>query len=584
MNRLAILHRATDNYAYVCSNYDVCIMIKTGKGEIDRIQLIHGDPYHWTNGKWCNDRAAMEKTGSDEHYDYWQILITTPTRRLRYGFQLSNKKESVFLGEDGFYSIPPNKTDKYFAFPFVHSTEVFAPPNWVKDTVWYQIFPERFANGNKKNDVPGTLAWGSTPPKPDNFFGGDLDGIIDHIPYLKDLGITGIYFTPLFTAKSNHKYDTIDYLEIDPQFGDKKTLKKLIDICHKNGIKVMLDAVFNHSGFYFPPFQDVLKNGPDSKYKDWFHIREFPIQTKPLPNYDTFAFTPYMPKLNTQNPEVRNYLLKVARYWVEEFNIDGWRLDVANEVDHTFWRDFRNQIKAIKPDVYILGEIWHDAMPWLRGDQFDAVMNYPLTRNVLALFANRTITSEEFISKMTKVIHMYPATVNASAFNLVGSHDTPRILHECDGDIRKVKQIFTFLLTFIGTPCIYYGDEIGMDGDGDPGCRKCMEWDISKQDRDMFSHIQKLIQLRKQEPLLANEGSLRFISFRENGFAFVKASNNKKILVAFNVSNKERSFSLPQEYADLKPINLYSGQAQTSKTIKLDAYGFAILEFNSSYN
>ncbi|MBW8349941.1 alpha-glycosidase [Bacillus sp. IITD106] len=579
MNRQAILHRATDNHAYVCADKEVCLMIQTEKDDIHTIQLLFGDPYDWTNGKWNFNQIDMEKKGSSSIFDYWEIKIKPPYRRMRYGFKLSGESESVIFGEGGFSEQPPRDNSFYFAFPFLHSSDRFHAPDWVKDTVWYQIFPERFANGNKENDPVGTLDWGSAEPEIDNFFGGDLDGVIQNISYLKKLGITGIYFTPIFTAYSNHKYDTIDYLEIDPQFGDANTLKKLVKTCHENGIKVMLDAVFNHAGYYFPPFQDVLENGEESKYKDWFHIRSFPIQTEPLPNYDTFAFTPFMPKFNTQNEEVRNYLLKVARYWVEEFDIDGWRLDVANEVDHHFWRDFRREVKAIKPDLYILGEIWHDSMPWLRGDQFDAVMNYPLTRNVLDLFAKGTINPKQFVENMTSVLFMYPSTINENAFNLVGSHDTPRVLNECSGNKEKVRQIFTFLLTFIGTPCIYYGDEIGMDGGYDPGCRKCMEWNETDQDLHLFKHIQSLIKLRNQEPLLANEGNLRFLPVQdESCFAFLKENDEKTILVAFNISDKEATLSLPTQYNNRACVDLWNNEVLSNDDILLDGNGFTIIE------
>ncbi|EGL82787.1 alpha amylase catalytic region [Caldalkalibacillus thermarum TA2.A1] len=234
----------------------------------------------------------------------------------------------------------------------------------------------------------------------DNFFGGDLQGVIDHIDHLTELGVNAIYFTPIFEAYSNHKYDTIDYLQVDKHFGNNELLKTLVDVCHQNGIRVMLDAVFNHAGYYFPPFQDVLKHQEKSKYKDWFHLREFPIQTEPRPNYDTFAFTPFMPKFNTENPEVKEYLLNVAKYWIEEVGIDGWRLDVANEVDHAFWREFLKVVKQAKPDAYILGEIWHNALPWLQGDQFDAVMNYPVTNAALDFFCKGETDAEQFMSRI----------------------------------------------------------------------------------------------------------------------------------------------------------------------------------------
>ncbi|TWD94527.1 alpha amylase catalytic subunit [Neobacillus bataviensis] len=322
----------------------------------------------------------------------------------------------------------------------------------------------RFANGNPKLNPEGTLTWGSQNPEPDTFFGGDLEGIIENINHLVKLGVTGIYFTPIFKAVTNHKYDTIDYMEIDPHFGDKFTFKELVEVCHKNGIRVMLDAVFNHSGFYFNAFQDVLEKQEKSNYKDWFHLREFPVQAFPEPNYDTFAFTHMMPKLNTEHPEVKEYLLHVAKYWIEEFDIDGWRLDVANEVDHEFWRAFRKTVKAIKPDAYILGEIWHDSMPWLQGYQFDAVMNYPFTNTSLDFFAKDKINAEEFAQQLTKVLTSYPKNVNEVAFNLLGSHDTPRVLTVCDENIDKLKLLFLFQLSFIGTPCIYYGRRNRING------------------------------------------------------------------------------------------------------------------------
>ncbi|MDP4171923.1 MAG: glycoside hydrolase family 13 protein, partial [Bacillota bacterium] len=461
MLKEAIYHRPKDNYAYACTDKELHIRIRTKKNDIEGVTLIHGDPYDWVDKQWITTTTPMVKSGSDQLYDYWFVEITPPFKRLRYGFILHDESETVCLTEKGFFpEAPTDDTAYYFCFPFLNKADVFHAPNWVKNTVWYQIFPERFANGNTATNPEGTLPWASEEPSPTNFFGGDIEGVIQNISHLKELGISGIYFTPIFKAYSNHKYDTIDYMEIDPQFGTKETFKQLIEVCHENGIKVMLDAVFNHSGFYFEQFQDVLMHGENSRYKNWFHVHEFPLITEPRPNYDTFAFTPFMPKLNTENAEVKEYLFEVGRYWVREFNIDGWRLDVANEVDHAFWRDFRKEVKAIKQDLYILGEIWHDSMPWLRGDQFDAVMNYPFTTNILNLFAKQTISVQEFIENMTNVIHMYPKNVNEVAFNLVDSHDTPRILSECGDDVQRVKQVFSLLLTFIGTPCIYYGDEV----------------------------------------------------------------------------------------------------------------------------
>lgn len=581
----AIYHRPKDNYAYVCANGKLNIQIRTKKNDLNKVTLVFGDPYDWKENQWQTSTTPLKKSGSDQLFDYWYVTVVPPFRRLRYGFILDDGSEKTCLTEKGYYPEPPlDDTAYYFCFPFMNTIDVFKAPDWVKDTVWYQIFPERFANGNKESNPEGVVPWGSEDPAPTNFFGGDIEGVIQNIPYLKKLGVSGIYFTPIFKAFSNHKYDTIDYMEIDPQFGTKETFKDLVETCHQNGIKIMLDAVFNHSGFLFPQFQDVLEKGENSRFKNWFHIHEFPVITEPKPNYDTFAFTPFMPKLNTENPEVKEYLLEVGSYWVREFDIDGWRLDVANEVDHAFWRDFRSEVKAIKQDLYILGEIWHDSMPWLRGDQFDAVMNYPFTTNILNLFAKQSISAKEFVENMTSVIHMYPKNVNEAAFNLVGSHDTPRILTECGDDIDRVKQVFTMLLTFIGTPCIYYGDEIGMTGSQDPGCRKCMEWDTDNQNTDLYSHVQKLIQLRKKHPLLRNEGDFSFVDSEHlDCLAYTKTNDEKTILIILNTNKNQVKFRIPYNVSGKTIKNLWNGEemkvSAETWTTHIPRNGFVILEY-----
>ncbi|MCU9612466.1 alpha-glycosidase [Caldibacillus lycopersici] len=583
MLKEAIYHRPKNEFAYAYNENTLHITIRTKKNDIDSINLIFGDPYNWKDGSWQVRKKSMAKKGSDSLFDYWFTEVSPEFRRMRYGFELSDSKETVYYTEKGYYEeLPLDDTAYYFCFPFLNKIDVFQAPKWVKDTVWYQIFPERFANGNVKNDPEGTLAWGSTEPTPINFFGGDFEGIIEHLDYLEDLGISGIYFTPIFKAASNHKYDTIDYFEIDPQFGDKETFKKLVSESHKRGIRIMLDAVFNHSGYYFEAFQDVLKNGEKSKYKDWFHIREFPIQTEPMPNYDTFAFTPFMPKLNTENPEVKEYLLEVGRYWVREFDIDGWRLDVANEVDHAFWRDFRKEVKAIKEDVYILGEIWHDSMAWLQGDQFDAVMNYQFTSATLNFFAKDKISAKQFTEDIQHVIYSYPKNVNEVAFNLLGSHDTERIQNTANFDQNKIKQMLAFQLSFPGSPCIYYGDEIGLTGSNDPGCRKCMVWDEEQQDKELYNHVKKLVALRKNNPLLANDGELSFIEANDqtNHIIYTKENDHELLVCIMNHSKEANTYTVPVDlekgYRQYK--DLWNDESHTLESpsfeVNVEPYGF----------
>lgn len=590
MLKEAIYHRPKNNFAYAYDQDTLHITLKTKKDDVDSVVLIFGDPYDWKNEEWQVKTSDMVKSGSTCLHDYWFIAVEPDFNRMRYAFRCSDFRETLFYTEGGVFSSPPREIANYFCFPYLNKADVFTAPEWIKHTVWYQIFPERFANGDPSLNPVGTVPWASTEPTPTNFFGGDFQGVIDHLDHLVELGINGIYFTPVFKAHSNHKYDTIDYMELDPQFGDKETLRRLVDACHKRGIRVMLDAVFNHSGYYFPPFQDVLKNQEMSSYKDWFHLWDFPVVSNPRSNYDTFAFVGSMPKLNTENPDAKKYLLDVARYWIEEFDIDGWRLDVANEVDHAFWREFRKVVKSVKPDAYILGEIWHDSMPWLQGDQFDAVMNYPFTNGAIDFFAKGEMNATNFAHSITEVLHMYPKNVNEVAFNLLDSHDTPRILTLANREKERVKLLYLFQLSFTGTPCIYYGDEIGMAGGQDPGCRECMEWDESNQDRELFRYVQMLINLRKTDATFGNDGAFQFIHADDerNCIVYEKSDANKRLL--FVVNNSEIKAQVPVSnvfsskpdkliewiFIDGSSINIQP--AELAESINLPAFGFRIFE------
>ncbi|PJN86757.1 glycoside hydrolase family 13 protein [Bacillus sp. mrc49] len=578
----SIHHRPTDNFAYTIDKETLHIRLRTKRQDISSVGLIFGDPYISDKGQWLYEEKGMSISGRDAHYDYWDVHVLPPYRRIRYGFKIRSGDDMAIYTEKGFFKEVPRDPGSYFAIPYLHQNEIFGAPEWVKDTIWYQIFPERFANGNLDNDPEGAKPWGSEEPTVDNFFGGDFEGIIEHLDYLEGLGINGIYFTPIFEAHSNHKYDTIDYRKIDPQFGTEETLKTLIQECHKRGIRVMLDAVFNHSGYYFPPFQDLLEKGEESKYKDWFHPHDFPLHGGERPNYETFGFFESMPKLNTANPEVKEYLLEVSTYWIKEYDIDAWRLDVANEVDHPFWRDFRKAVKEIKPDLYILGEIWHDSMPWLRGDQFDAVMNYPFTNQVFRLVASQTINAREFIEEMTAIYQSYPTNVFDVTFNLLGSHDTPRIFTDCGEDLVRAKLIHAILLTFNGSPCIYYGDEIGLTGGMDPGCRKCMVWEEEKQNSELLTEIKELIRLRKEERLLANEGMFKFLdtSGNENIVAYLKYNQDRSVVILVNPTDALQSFPLPFDLRGRTVTDLRTKAAVKGRQIELGNYEYKILAFD----
>ncbi|HAQ5688886.1 alpha amylase [Enterococcus faecium] len=553
MDTAAIYHRPESEYAFLYTNTRFRIRLRTRKNDIKKVYVLCGDPYTITTEKWYQKQRPMKKCLSTNVHDYWEIEVTSETRRLQYAFHVVGEDNTdCFYGDQGIFPYRENvitEPNFYFRIPYFHQIDRFTIPEWVKETVWYQIFPERFANGDKANDPEHTLPWGSKDPDREDFFGGDLQGVRDHLDYLTDLGVNGIYFCPIFKATSNHKYDTIDYYEVDPAFGDKKLLKNLIDEAHKRGIRIMFDAVFNHMGVHSPQWQDVLKNGEKSIYKDWFHIRFFPVdsyQMTDLPEtaenipYDTFAFTPFMPKLNTANPEVQKYLLDIATYWIKEFDIDEWRLDVANEVDHHFWKKFREAVTEIKPDIYILGEIWHSSQAWLQGDEFHAVMNYAFTDSIKDYFAKKKITASQMVSGMNHQQMLYRDQVNEGTFNLLDSHDTARILTLCQGNKELMKSVMAFMFLQKGSPCIYYGTEIGMTGEDDPDCRKCMIWEKEEQDLELFGFIKELVSLRKQLSKIISEGSTQWLIVydREDKLYFTRELEGQIIYVYFNQSKE----------------------------------------------
>ncbi|MFO6498114.1 MULTISPECIES: glycoside hydrolase family 13 protein [Bacillus] len=551
MEYAAIHHQPFSSDAYAYDGRRVHIKIRTKKGDAKQVRLIWGDPYQYVEekgvGRWAAEEMQMKKIAATDLHDYWFAEVAPPYRRLQYAFVLTDADhEDVFYGSSGVHPYHEKTLETiqhFFKFPFVHEVDAFQAPEWVKSTIWYQIFPERFANARDDLSPENVLPWGSKEPGVNDFFGGDLQGIIDKLDYLEDLGVNGIYLTPVFSAPSNHKYDTLDYYTIDPHFGDAELFRTLVDGLHQRGMKIMLDAVFNHIGSASMQWQDVLKNGEQSRYKDWFHIHSFPVKED---NYDRFAFTPDMPKLNTANPEVQAYLLDIALYWIREFDIDGWRLDVANEVDHAFWKTFRQAVTAEKPDVYILGEIWHQADPWLRGDEFHAVMNYPFTEPMIEYFADRRMTASQMASRLNAHLMSGMQQVNESMFNLLDSHDTKRILTRCGDDEKKVRSLLAFMFAQTGSPCIYYGTEIGLDGGNDPLCRKCMIWEVEKQNQAMLKFMKRLIALRKQEHQLLTYGRLEWdiLDDQHDFFSFLRTDGERKLIYFFNQGTAARHVSL----------------------------------------
>ncbi|WP_054955839.1 alpha-glycosidase [Paenibacillus dakarensis] len=572
----ALYHVPRDKWAYAYDARNIHLRIRTKRDDVDTVIAMTGDKYDWDKTYF---EITMEKAASDELFDYWECSVKPKYKRLSYGFRLHSGDETVYMTDSGISRDYPYPPGGYFEFPYLNKIDVPTVPDWAKEAVFYQIMPERFANGDPSNDPEHTEPWGGTPAY-DNFFGGDLQGVLDHLDYLLDLGINAIYFTPLFVSPSNHKYDIVDYKQVDPHFGDNELLKKVVEACHEKGIRVMLDAVFNHCSEQFLPFQDVKKHGHQSKYADWFHINENPWNTEDgVPPYATFGFFANMPKLNTSNREVKQYLLDVAEYWIKEIKLDGWRLDVANEIDQTFWRDFRKIVKDANPDAYIVGEVWSDSLTWLMGDQFDSVMNYPFADKVLDFF-NGGMDGLTFANNIDSLLMRYPQQINEVIFNMLCSHDTPRLLSRVGGDRRRMKLPVVFLFTFIGTPCIFYGDEVGLMGGGDPDCRQCMEWNPVKQDKELFDFYKLMIGLRKKHKAL-QVGRFRFLKAEANDPCIVYERVDDKVHFIIWMNNTDSPQTLSHPIVTTDWHDALSNEKVTPQDgvmhIKLDPYGYRII-------
>lgn len=499
MKKEGITHHASGAYAYPVGEARLKLTLRAAKGDLRSCRVRYDDRYSMPGAERLKE---LKLTTSDQLHDFFQGTIEVPERRFRYVFELDDGHEVLWFGEKGFSARSPLGLD--FHYSYIGRGDGFLQPEWIKRSVIYEIFPDRFFNGDERNDPDGCRPWGELPTR-ESFFGGDLEGIRQKLGYLGDLGVNALYLTPIFDSPSNHKYNTTNYMWVDPAFGDAGTLRELVASAHQAGMKVILDGVFNHCGHDFWAFRDVVEKGPTSNFVDWFNIHGFPIQFNPEPNYETWARNVHtMPKLMTDHPAVREYLLGVANHWIKEADIDGWRLDVADEVDHSFWREFRKAIKGTKPDAFILGEVWHNAERWLGGDQFDSVMNYPWREAVTDFFAQGKSDAGSFDAALAHLRMAYSDEVNAGLVNLLGSHDTPRFLTVCGDDTRKMSLAVVFQMTYPGVPMVYYGDEVGMKGDSDPDCRRTMIWDPEQQDQDLLGLYRRLIGLRRAWPWLSS--------------------------------------------------------------------------------
>ncbi len=425
---------------------------------------------------------------------------------------------------------------------------MWKPPEWVKHAVFYQIFPDRFYNGDPTNDPPGVRPWGELPHGR-SFFGGDLQGILDKLDYLAELGITALYLTPIFKASTNHRYDGEDYFLVDPVLGGNGLLRRLVDALHARGIRVVLDGVFNHCGRGHPFFQDVVRRGRSSPYWGWFIIDGDRPKVNPEPNYACWAGHPALPEWNHKNPEVREYLLSAVRHWLRDYEIDGWRLDTVEYLPPDFVKQIYETTKAVNPEAYVLGEVMGLATSWFRHEALDGVMHYRLWEGLVHFLAQGAWSADRFVRYVHYIWKSYPLEANYACYNLLGSHDKPRFLTLSGGDAKRVELAAAFLFAFPGAPALYYGDEVGLEGGEDPDCRRCFPW-AGSWNEALLTKFRELTALRKGEVAL-RAGELVQLRAEGSGVTLVRRHGSEQILFALNPSPHSLEVPLPAPGVDL---------------------------------
>lgn len=536
MNECAMLHIPDSRYCFATGEKELVLRLRMAReDEKAKVFLIYAQKYDFT---FCRKKLPMEIKYSDRLYNYYEIKMRLEDVRFAYIFQIEEDGNTWYFSEDGvtkeykfeeaFYN--------FFQMPYINKNDVMDTVEWMRSAVFYQIFVERFRQGNEKKDTSYINMKWDEKPTPKSFAGGDLAGIIEKMDYLKELGINALYLTPVFRSISNHKYDIIDYFTVDPQFGTKEELRQLVKLAHENGIRVVLDAVFNHCSMEMQQFQDVLEKGRESRFYDWFIIDgDFPEPEKM--NYECFAACNYMPKLNTANEEVQDFLLEIAIYWIREADIDGWRLDVSDEVSHGFWRRFRKAVKKEKPDSVIIGENWHDAYAYLMGDQYDSIMNYAFTKACLDYFAKGVFSAKDMADKLNSNLMRNTEQVNRMMLNLLDSHDTHRFFTEVNKDKDKMLAAIALEMVFEGAPCLYYGTELCMEGGYDPDSRRGFPWDTKSWDMDFLEKVKELIRIRKQPAVQYGEIKIE----EEQEMLHVERMwENSKIILRINMTEEEK--------------------------------------------
>lgn len=532
------------NYCFATGEKEIVIRLRASEKDKDiKIFLVYGPKYEYQVRQY---ETRMYPCCEDGTYQYFEKKLSLKDVRLAYIFRIEENGRSYYFSEDGVtekYSFSDSFYN-FFQVPYINENDRIKTVDWMRSAVFYQVFIDRFNRGDDKKDLSYiNMKWGERPT-PKSFAGGDLRGIIDKLDYIAGLGVNALYLTPIFRSISNHKYDIMDYWTIDPMFGTKDDLKELVQKCHERGIRVVLDAVFNHCSMLCKEFQDVMRKGLKSDYYEWFMINgDYPDPEKM--NYECFAACNYMPKLNTAVPEVQRFLIDTGLYWIREADIDGWRLDVSDEVSHDFWRQFRKAVKKEKPECVLIGESWHNASDFLQGDQFDSIMNYAFTKACLDYFAHDNFDAKQMSEKLNNILMRNATPVNDMMLNLLDSHDTHRIYTETEKDKKKVLAAMALEAVFPGAMCIYYGTEICMEGGYDPDSRRCFDWDEEDWDKDFMKKVKEIIGLKKEK--IMQYGDTRIFSDQDD-LIVERILGKEKIVLTINMTDEE--FRVQKEAAN----------------------------------
>lgn len=549
MDKCAILHQSDSRFSYPLNETKAQIRLRAKRDDtIAKVQLIWNTSHKFYQKQFLAD---MEVRYQDELYDYYVCELDNGCPGYSYLFKITDGDGAVYYynesGIDTVFRIADAFKDN-FNVVFPNKSDVVFPNKQFEGRVFYQIFPERFAKGSNKQYVDYIdMDWNTDEPVNDKFAGGDLDGVREKLPYLKNLGIGAVYMTPVHQSVSAHKYDVDDYFSVDKMFGGLPALKSLVDEAHRLDIKIVLDLVFNHSSFYNPLFQDVVKNGKKSKYYDWYYVYgDKPDWDKC--NYNTFADVRMMPKLNTNNPATQDYLCSVGEFYLKEYGVDGFRLDVAFDVSHKFWRLFKLRMQAINPDVFIIGEDWQNSESFLGNDQWDSVMNYPFLYACQRFLGDNRYSAKGFCDYLNMTLMRYKDGTNRMMLNLLDSHDIERFYNTVG--LNKQLQLIAIasLMFYQGCPMLYYGDEIFMDGKYDPNNRKCMRWDSPEYNSAEHKVILDLLRMRSDKVL--RYGDIRVYE-RDCLACLERSYEGRTLTLAINHSGTSRA-------TQGKPVYVYN--------------------------